>query len=215
MAKLYFRYGAMGSSKTANAVMVQYNYRERGQQVLMLKPKIENRDGATVVRSRCGLVAQCRYVEELGGIDLTGIDCIIVDECHRSIYNVWNQVLEYFDAFIIGLAQACAAMPGLSRSGTTIATGLLLGNKKAAVAQFSFLMVLAPILGETFLELMKGNLGAQAIGSAPLAAGFVAAFVVGCLACKFMIEIVKRGKLVWFALYCAAAGTVSILSYVL
>ena len=82
-------------------------------------------------------------------------------------------------------------------------------------AQFSFLMVLAPILGETFLELMKGNLGAQAIGSAPLAAGFVAAFVVGCLACKFMIEIVKRGKLVWFALYCAAAGTVSILSYVL
>ena len=79
MAKLYFRYGAMGSSKTANAVMVQYNYRER---VLMLKPKIENRDGATVVRSRCGLVAQCRYVEELGGIDLTGIDCIIVDECH-------------------------------------------------------------------------------------------------------------------------------------
>ena len=108
-----------------------------------------------------------------------------------------------------------AALPGLSRSGSTIATGLLLGNRKQTVAQFSFLMVLAPILGETFLELMKGNLGAQAIGSAPLAAGFVAAFVVGCLACKFMIEIVKRGKLVWFALYCAAAGTVSILSYVL
>ena len=85
MAKLYFRYGAMGSSKTANAVMVQYNYRERGQQVLMLKPKIENRDGATVVRSRCGLVAQCRYVEELGGIDLTGIDCIIVDECQIPV----------------------------------------------------------------------------------------------------------------------------------
>ena len=113
------------------------------------------------------------------------------------------------------MAQAGAALPGLSRSGGTIATGLLLGNRKQTVAQFSFLMVLAPILGETFLELMKGNLGAQAIGSAPLAAGFVAAFVVGCLACKFMIEIVKRGKLVWFALYCAAAGTVSILSYVL
>ena len=103
----------------------------------------------------------------------------------------------------------------LVTAGSTIATGLLLGNRKQTVAQFSFLMVLAPILGETFLELMKGNLGAQAIGSAPLAAGFVAAFVVGCLACKFMIEIVKRGKLVWFALYCAAAGTVSILSYVL
>lgn len=123
--------------------------------------------------------------------------------------------LSYRDAFLIGVAQAVAALPGLSRSGSTIATGLLLGNRKQTVAQFSFLMVLAPILGETFLELMKGNLGAQAIGSAPLAAGFVAAFVVGCLACKFMIEIVKRGKLVWFALYCAAAGTVSILSYVL
>ena len=74
-------------------------------------------------------------------------------------------------------------------------------------------MVLAPILGETFLELMKGNLGAQAIGTAPLAAGFIAAFIVGCLACRFMIEIVKRGKLVWFAIYCAAAGVLSIGSY--
>ena len=82
MAKLYFRYGAMGSSKTANAVMVQYNYRERGQQVLMLKPKLENRDGATVVRSRCGLEAECRFVEDLPGISLEGIDCVIVDEAH-------------------------------------------------------------------------------------------------------------------------------------
>ena len=77
--------------------------------------------------------------------------------------------LSYRDAFLIGVAQAVAALPGLSRSGSTIATGLLLGNRKQTVAQFSFLMVLAPILGETFLELMKGNLGAQAIGSAPLA----------------------------------------------
>ena len=82
MAKLYFRYGAMGSSKTANAVMVQYNYRERGQQVIMLKPKLENRDGATVVRSRCGLEAECQFVEDLPGISLEGIDCVIVDEAH-------------------------------------------------------------------------------------------------------------------------------------
>ncbi len=82
MAKLYFRYGAMGSSKTANAVMVQYNYRERGCEVLMLKPKLENRDGATIVRSRCGLEAECRYVEDLPEIDLTGIACVIVDEAH-------------------------------------------------------------------------------------------------------------------------------------
>lgn len=82
MAKLYFRYGAMGSSKTANAVMVQYNYRERGREVLMLKPKLENRDGATVVRSRCGLEAQCRFIEDLPVIDLTGVECVIVDEAH-------------------------------------------------------------------------------------------------------------------------------------
>ena len=106
----------------------------------------------------------------------------------------------------------CAAMPGLSRSGTTIATGLLLGNKKAAVAQFSFLMVLAPILGETLLEAASGDLTAG-IATGTLAAGFAASFVTGCLACKFMIEIVKRGKLIWFSLYCALAGLVSILSY--
>ncbi len=117
----------------------------------------------------------------------------------------------YRDAFIIGLAQAVAALPGLSRSGSTIATGLLLGNRKEAVAQFSFLMVLAPILGEMLLEVASGEL-TTGIGGVQLAAGFAAAFVTGCLACKFMLEMVKRGKLVWFALYCAAAGIVSIIS---
>ncbi len=82
MAKLYFRYGAMGSSKTANAVMVEYNYRERGCSVLMLKPKLENRDGTRIVRSRSGLQTSCRFVEELEGIDLTGYACVIVDEAH-------------------------------------------------------------------------------------------------------------------------------------
>lgn len=122
-----------------------------------------------------------------------------------------KEQISYRDALIIGIAQAVAVMPGLSRSGTTIATGLLLGNKKAAVAQFSFLMVLAPILGETLLTLLQGELTAG-VPAGPLAAGFVAAFITGCLACRFMIEIVKRGKLVWFALYCAAAGIVSIVS---
>ena len=82
MAKLYFRYGAMGSSKTANAVMVEYNYKERGCRVLMLKPMLENRDGERTVRSRCGLSTECLFVEELPGIDLSGYACIIVDEAH-------------------------------------------------------------------------------------------------------------------------------------
>ena len=80
MAKLYYRYGAMGSSKTANAIMVQYNYMERGQKVLMLKPKLENRDGASTVKSRCGLETECRFVEDITLEDARGYDCIIVDE---------------------------------------------------------------------------------------------------------------------------------------
>ncbi|MDE6446291.1 MAG: undecaprenyl-diphosphate phosphatase [Alistipes sp.] len=123
-----------------------------------------------------------------------------------------KEEISYRDAFLIGVAQAAAAMPGLSRSGTTIATGLLLGNKKAAVAQFSFLMVLAPILGEMLLEIASGEL-TTGVAAGPLAAGFAAAFVTGCAACRFMIEAVKRGKLIWFALYCAVAGAVSIISY--
>ena len=119
--------------------------------------------------------------------------------------------MSYRDALIIGIAQACATMPGLSRSGTTIATGLLLGNKKESVAQFSFLMVLPPILGNALLDVVKGDFGGG-VELMPLLAGFLTAFIVGCLACKFMIEIVKRGKLVWFALYCAVVGVIAILT---
>ena len=122
----------------------------------------------------------------------------------------------YKDAFIIGIAQACAVLPGLSRSGTTIATGLLCGVKKESVAQFSFLMVLIPILGEAFLDLLKllkGELVSD-LGLLPAIVGFVAAFAMGCFACRFMIEIVRRQRLVWFALYCAVVGTVTIIATV-
>lgn len=122
--------------------------------------------------------------------------------------------ISYRDAFIIGLSQACATMPGLSRSGTTIATGLLLGNKKESVAQFSFLMVLPPILGNALLDVLKGEFGGG-VEALPLVAGFITAFITGCLACKFMIEIVKRGKLIWFALYCALAGAVAIVLHLI
>jgi undecaprenyl-diphosphatase len=120
--------------------------------------------------------------------------------------------ISYRDAFIIGLAQAVASMPGLSRSGTTIATGLLLGNKKESVANFSFLMVLPPILGSALLDLIKGEFGGD-VELIPLIAGFIAAFATGCLACKFMIEIVKRGKLIYFAIYCAIAGITAIVTH--
>ena len=124
-----------------------------------------------------------------------------------------KETISWRDAFIIGVGQAIAVLPGLSRSGTTIATGLLLGNKKESVAQFSFLMVLIPILGETFLnilDMIEDPSLVGGIGFAPLAVGFLAAFISGCLACKFMINLVKRGKLIYFAIYCAIVGAITI-----
>lgn len=118
----------------------------------------------------------------------------------------------YKEAIIIGVAQAVAVMPGLSRSGSTIATGLMCGVKRSAVAQFSFLMVLIPILGEAFLDLVGGDFSAaeSGIGVLPMCVGFVSAFVSGFIACKWMIGIVKRAKLTWFAAYCFIVGILSI-----
>lgn len=128
--------------------------------------------------------------------------------------------ITFVDAFVIGLSQAVAVIPGLSRSGTTIATGLLLGDKREEVAKFSFFMVIIPILGEALLDLKDMIGGAteatasaateQSVGLGVLLIGFIAAFVVGCLACKWMLDIVKKGKLVWFAVYCLIAGLVCI-----
>jgi undecaprenyl-diphosphatase len=120
-----------------------------------------------------------------------------------------KESISMLDAFIIGLAQACAVMPGLSRSGSTIATGLLLGNKKENLAQFSFLMVIPPILGEALLDIVKMVGGENVIGDIPvtsLIVGFLAAFVSGSIACKWMINIVKKGKLIYFAIYCVIAA---------
>lgn len=114
-------------------------------------------------------------------------------------------------AFVIGIAQALAVMPGISRSGATIATGLLVGTKKDEVARFSFLMVLAPILGGAFLDLVGGDFSEEsAIGTFPLLVGFVAAFISGLLACSLMIKVVKRGKLIYFAVYCLIVGLIAI-----
>lgn len=118
----------------------------------------------------------------------------------------------YRDAFIIGCAQAVAVLPGLSRSGTTIATGLLCGVNKEKVAKFSFLMVLIPILGDALLELkdiLTGEVVVN-IGWLPLMVGFLAAFVTGCFACRFMIDIVRRQKLIYFAIYCLCVGMFAI-----
>lgn len=122
--------------------------------------------------------------------------------------------ISWWDAIVIGCAQSVAVLPGLSRSGTTIATGIMLGDKRNEVAQFSFLMVIIPILGEALLDtvkIIKTPDESSHIGMIPMIVGFVVAFVVGCGACKWMIDLVKRGKLVWFAAYCAVMAIICLL----
>ena len=159
-------------------------------------------------------------VESIFGHGLLVVGCCLLVTAGLLAYSYYGkprqkESISLVDAFIIGIAQAVAVLPGLSRSGSTIATGLILGNNKAHMAQFSFLMVIPPILGEALLDTIKaakegfsaafGDLSVMA-----LVVGFVAAFVSGIAACKWMIGIVRRGKLIYFAYYCVAVGAVTL-----
>ena len=159
-------------------------------------------------------------VESIFGQGLLVVGCCLLVTAGLLAYSYYGkprqkESISLVDAFIIGVAQAVAVLPGLSRSGSTIATGLILGNNKAHMAQFSFLMVIPPILGEALLDAIKaakegfsaafGDLSVMA-----LVVGFVAAFVSGIAACKWMIGIVRRGKLIYFAYYCVAVGAVTL-----
>lgn len=158
------------------------------------------------------------YVEAIfgSGLLIVGLSLIMTSALLTLSYYARPRQKEdigLMQAFIIGLAQSVAVLPGLSRSGTTIATGLMLGVKKEKMAQFSFLMVIPPILGEALLSILKAAKdGAEAatgdISMTALAIGFLAAFISGCMACKWMISIVKKGKLVYFGIYCAIVGCI-------
>ncbi len=114
-------------------------------------------------------------------------------------------------AFLIGVAQLLAVMPGISRSGATIAAGLLLGVKKEEVARFSFLMVLIPVLGSAFLHILTGDFSKEStIEPAPLLIGFLSAFISGLFACALMIQVIKKGKLIYFSIYCLVIGLIAI-----
>lgn len=159
------------------------------------------------------------YVEEIFGSGLLIVGCMLLLTACLLTFSYYakprqKENISMRDAFIIGLSQACAVLPGLSRSGTTIATGLLLGNNKTQLAQFSFLMVIPPILGEAILDILKTATGEVPAGDIPtlsLVVGFLTAFVAGCLACKWMINIVKKGKLIYFAIYCAIVGAATVI----
>lgn len=118
--------------------------------------------------------------------------------------------VSYYNAFIIGLAQASAMLPGISRSGATISTSVLLGNDKTKAARFSFLMVVPLIFGKIVMDLMGGELTSSSIDITTLGAGFIAAFVAGLVACTWMISLVKKSKLSWFAIYCFVVGIAAI-----
>ena len=155
------------------------------------------------------------YVEGIfgSGLLIVGICLLITAALLAFAYYARPRVkqdISFRDAFIIGLAQACAVLPGLSRSGSTIATGILLGNNKENIAKFSFLMVLVPVLGEAFFSLVGGDFAAEETGISALAliVGFVSAFVSGYIACSWMLNLVKKGKLIWFAVYCFVVGLV-------
>lgn len=153
-----------------------------------------------------------------GGIHITGF-MLLLTSC--LLFFAWRakprekEYISFRDALLIGIAQACAVMPGLSRSGSTIATGLLLGNKKEGVARFSFLMVLVPILGESFLSLADGSFSdaETTLPATTLVVAFLSAFVAGWAACKWMISIVNRGKLHYFAAYCFLIGLLTLAVY--
>ncbi|MDD6786452.1 MAG: undecaprenyl-diphosphate phosphatase, partial [Bacteroidales bacterium] len=167
------------------------------------------------------------WVEEVFGNDqVVGICLLVTAVLLAFTYYVRpreKKDISVKDAFIIGLAQAAAVLPGLSRSGSTIATGLLLGNSRQNMAQFSFLMVIPPILGEAILDLrhlvapseeyLMTHPVEEAIPFSVLAVGFIAAFISGCLACKWMIALVKKCKLIYFAIYCAIVGTLALIFF--
>jgi undecaprenyl-diphosphatase len=119
--------------------------------------------------------------------------------------------IKYLDALIIGIAQAVAVIPGISRSGATIATGLMIGNRKDEIARFSFLMVLIPVIGANLLEIFSGEFSTGSAGTGIIIIGFMAAFISGYVACRWMINLVKRSKLIWFSIYCVAAGILALL----
>lgn len=171
------------------------------------------------------------FVEEFFGNGLTVVGiCLLITACllsfahftglkenqDRMVAASKGRDITWLDALVIGCAQAVAVLPGLSRSGTTIATGIIIGDKREKVASFSFLMVIIPILGEALLDLKDiittpSAQGDSEVGAIALIIGFLASFIVGCCACKWMLELVKKGKLIWFAVYCVIMGIICLL----
>jgi len=131
-----------------------------------------------------------------------------------TLVPVGKRKISWLDSLIIGIAQAAAVLPGISRSGATIVTGLLLGNDRTETTRFSFLMVLLPVIGANFIEIYSGDFSNKnPVGTLPLVIGFITAFISGLFACKWMLSIVRKGKLFYFAIYCVVVGLGALLFF--
>jgi len=119
--------------------------------------------------------------------------------------------ITYFHSIIIGIAQMIAILPGISRSGATICTSVLLGVDREAAARFSFLMVVPLIIGKMAKDILDGALVSSSVEAVPLGLGFIAAFGTGLLACTWMITLVKKSKLIYFAIYCITVGIIALI----
>lgn len=136
---------------------------------------------------------------------ITALLLLLADKAKNT-----HKKVSFLNAVIVGVSQAIAMLPGISRSGATISTSVLLGIDRTRAAKFSFLMVVPLIFGKVAKDLAGGGISFESSDIIPMAAGFVAAFVAGLLACKWMIALVKKSKLVYFSIYCAIIGLIAV-----
>ncbi|MGB0891873.1 MAG: undecaprenyl-diphosphate phosphatase [Flavobacteriaceae bacterium] len=136
---------------------------------------------------------------------VTAVLLLLADKAKNT-----DKKVSFSNAIIIGISQAIAMLPGISRSGATISTSVLLGIDRTKAARFSFLMVVPLIFGKIGKDLLSGDINFQSAEIIPLSAGFLAAFLSGLLACTWMISLVKKSKLSYFAIYCAVVGIIAI-----
>ena len=137
---------------------------------------------------------------------ITSLLLLFADKAQNTLKSV-----SFFNAFVVGISQALAILPGMSRSGATIASSVLLGVDRTKAARFSFLMVVPLIFGKIGKDLMYGSIDIQSAEIFNLSAGFIASFIAGLLACKWMIALVKKSRLFYFAAYCFIVGVAAII----
>lgn len=219
-ANFYFSVAVHGATVLSTVVVLYSEIQNLVKGFFRFRLNEETKYILKIVVSMIPVAASGFFMQEIAGTFFTGN---MINLGFEFIFTALLLGLTFFirpkerpvgfiDSFIIGIAQVIAVLPGVSRSGATIATGMMIGNRKEDVAKFSFLMVLVPIIGANFVEMISGDITGGVTTFGIIAAGFTTAFISGYFACKWMISLVKRGNLLWFALYCFLLGLFTILT---